>query len=155
MSPELAGPKTAAANVCVPQSWSKAFSQALNEIRVPLSPTNIVVAGKSTASILAGCKEETFLRGNQEAFGERYLDPAYISRGAILACNTLRKMSGNLSRGEVIPSSRLADSSTPPRSGLPAGYWSTSVGTAVRRLLDPFLPHAMVGYKPGQTESPS
>ena len=55
-SPELAGPKTATENVRMfPASWPEAFSQSRNEILVPLSPTDIVVAGKSMTSTLAGC----------------------------------------------------------------------------------------------------
>lgn len=53
--PELAPPKTATENVrVIPKSWSVAFPQVPNEIRVPLSPTDTVVAGKFIASILAG-----------------------------------------------------------------------------------------------------
>lgn len=85
MSPELAGPKTATENVRIfPKSWSEAFSQALNEIRVPLSPTEIVVAGKSIAWTLAGCAVEIQLPGaNKKKVGEARLYT--ILSGATLA----------------------------------------------------------------------
>lgn len=76
MSPELAGPKTATERVRVfPESWSEAFPQALNEICVPLSPTDIAIAGKSIASNLAGCAGKMYHVGGNDKIGKtRILD---------------------------------------------------------------------------------